>query len=1609
MNKSAKRWVAAHWILISVLMLIPAGSVEGALDCNGCHGSLSPADYRPVDAAYRNISSGALRGNHRTHLDASAGPASCAQCHPGSASYTSSHRNGSIRISSTINNSSLSTAFRNHTSSPQSAIPVPGSCTNINCHFEAETPAWGSTPLAAPAGCSSCHGAPPADGNHPSASGPGKKHGDSLGIGTGSCASCHVDHAAEANPFAHATSAGKRPLALPFTKAPNNGGTYSGNVSYPAFMPSQSPPRNGTCTNLYCHDNPSGGVPLTEARWGDSGTMKCYSCHRGSSSDTTQANCTEVGGTWDAEKLLCSPFLDMSSSGHHRLVGAQWIRKYPCYYCHADTTDTTGGISDPSKHVNGAKDVKMAAKWNIVGRPEATYDTTTKVCDNVYCHSDGTTDPEDVRPCAWDEPKAECNSCHGHPTGSCSNVGCHDGRIDEDGKLWPLKTGWPVGNEWMGSMPMFPSEGAGTARANSHGRHAQTNFTCDQCHAGTVVNGSCTSCHADGIPEGGMGEVAHINAAYHVNKSKDVVFKDGGSYNVVSKVCSNTACHTSGADPVWGASVNSSVTCLSCHGTSSDDQDDYNAFNGTQARISLTEWTSRGHGRYSTAGRYPISQNPAANFPGNPCWYCHDNNVLHQDANNPYRLRMHYQYERRFEKECVYCHMERTDAECIACHVGQADSLAPQASAAGVVFKMPDGSLETRFPTHTATTTCISAGCHDSDEGTFPDGSHKGHDVDAGIWTAEQKADVKNQYMMMGVCLQCHDDDSGGQCTSCHLPPVDNPNKYALGFDPGTGYIKPKQARASAGHFGYKHYRAFLNTGGWTKDVDGNYLGVWKGGKFCWDCHDPHGDSNIYMVQKKIATTTDGKYGEPRTSAYVSFIDTQSGSNYARKAAPFDGICNVCHSPDSKHFTSTSGDGHNLSRRCTECHEHRFADSHADGMSCNSCHVSSKPIPKHTAFGLPRDCTKCHLGTVGKRMDVIGQMKSNSHHVQRTSGEIKNTDCYECHWESTPEGLIDITYHTGYNYKTYSSVKNDVVDLVVWGRNVRPVVYREYSTADGRATAAKFLAINMNTPQERAEVSKVSTHCISCHSDQNNDSVPFNDCKTPRQYAWDGQSVAARYSQTGTTAWGKVNSTTYANANKKDKVAKAFSAHGNAAANKGGFDAATGLDGTIPDRGGSVNVQCFDCHNSHGSKVVGVTSSYVTYNGTFNGANLKETKQNIGGYLYDYKASSNASGVNPYAAGAGQCFDCHNSAAIGTVVPTGKTPWGYNSTFGVNSPVMGYRDTSRFGAGTKAFITKNNATGWLDAKKTIVGGHMKASVPTGTLSALAKTEGTASDGSATTLVDAGKAWTANQWRNLYVLMTSGANSGQLSKITANDATSVTVEGFAAPVVAGDGYRVVPYSAQVNGLCTPCHDPHGVSPVLGSKQAYAVPLLKGTWMTSPYKEDLPEKTKTGQMLAQSSLPWRTDRNTFNNAKISEDDSTFAGLCINCHAKATLTDGTNKNTAFKTVDRIHESVKGWGNNAEHAFTCSKCHQPHNSGLPRLMQTDCLAFKHRGFQATGGRVDVNYGGYTRPWRYGRAPWGYNNMPAQYSTAICHGAPTGNGSAGWPNNQIWNNVTSW
>ena len=415
-------------------------------------------------------------------------------------------------------------------------------------------------------------------------------------------------------------------------------------------------------------------------------------------------------------------------------------------------------------------------------------------------------------------------------------------------------------------------------------------------------------------------------------------------------------------------------------------------------------------------------------------------------------------------------------------------------------------------------------------------------------------------------------------------------------------------------------------------------------------------------------------------------------------------------------------------------------------------------------------------------------------------------------------------------------------------------------------------------------------------------------------------------------------------------ITKAYSAHGNAVGNGGGFDASTGVDGAIPNTragvGADKNIACFDCHNSHGSSASGTTTSYSS--ATTNGGILKDTIATKGGYLVTYTPASGGSSAthNGYNPGAGLCFDCHLNADSGT-----SLPWGYQSTYGATQAIMSYWDTAYFGAGS-------------------FGSQQRYPY---------------------------KAATGNM----------GGHFGRSSDLSSPPDSS----------------------HQINGLCTPCHDPHGVSPSLGANAQYAVPLLKGTFLTSPYKEDAAPADNVSRTYQNGASVYHIDQNTFGSDisntppnNIIESDTVFAGLCLNCHSKGSLTDGTTH--TWKDKNRVHESVKGWKTaNAtiQHNYVCSKCHTPHNSRLPRLMATNCLNSGHKGrsynaspvVSGSDSGVDlyINQGGPNQdyPGDRGGSGSGSGHIPGSYGGHVvaCH--ETDNNHNNSDTDQSWNVKTPW
>jgi hypothetical protein len=163
------------------------------------------------------------------------------------------------------------------------------------------------------------------------------------------------------------------------------------------------------------------------------------------------------------------------------------------------------------------------------------------------------------------------------------------------------------------------------------------------------------------------------------------------------------------------------------------------------------------------------------------------------------------------------------------------------------------------------------------------------------------------------------------------------------------------------------------------------------------------------------------------------------------------------------------------------------------------------------------------------------------------------------------------------------------------------------------------------------------------------------------------------------------------------------------------------------------------------------------------------------------------------------------------------------------------------------------------------------------------------------------------------------------------------------------------------------------------------------MTSPNREDAANPGQGGGAQAFVDIRGVTD-----------DVDKFGGLCIRCHSKGNLTNGTNH--AWKSRDRIHESVKGWKTNpspVQHSFTCSKCHAPHTSGLKRLMITNCMNTSHQGRQTSVTPVleDHNCDTY---WNDGsQTGCSEGSFPTGAYRQNCHPGT-------WPDNS-WNGVTPW
>ena len=479
--------------------------------CYDCHGTATtdpgnpPNDFRPLDTAFRNITTGSFKGNHRTHMAQTTDKGVCEKCHTGSGSYTTGHMNDRTDMSANLNTSPVAATY-SKAASPiyfnwTSNQSIMGTCANVNCHFQATTPAWGTSSFTytdnATNDCDQCHGAPPSGGGTGTA-GSHAKH-DPYFKGAAQCKKCHSDHVAEAARFAHATSAGNAGRVISVRlhdPADVAGGSYSGAGTN--FLPSQSGAQSfGNCSSTYCHSDGKGNY--STPTWGTASSGACGTCH---------------GARNDAPPSPATP--------HQTHVGTAKGYLIACAKCHnrtvKNTADSTtyANISSYNFHVNKAKNVYFSAL-----NPSGAWDEAN--CGTTYCHSNagpylGTNTPVTQ---AW--------------SGTLDCAGCHN------------KAGDTIAGAKAWSAPH-------TKHINTYSTNA--NMTCNACHAQTASGNATVSNKANHVD--GAKTVAWNNFANSA----------APAYNLGTHQCQNVYCHGNGttATPTVTVTWSGTLNCNGCHG-----------------------------------------------------------------------------------------------------------------------------------------------------------------------------------------------------------------------------------------------------------------------------------------------------------------------------------------------------------------------------------------------------------------------------------------------------------------------------------------------------------------------------------------------------------------------------------------------------------------------------------------------------------------------------------------------------------------------------------------------------------------------------------------------------------------------------------------------------------------------------------------------------------------------------------------------------------------------------------------------------------------------------------------------------------------------------------
>ncbi|MEW6487608.1 MAG: CxxxxCH/CxxCH domain-containing protein [Thermodesulfobacteriota bacterium] len=528
-------------------------------------------------------------GAHLAHATSDNDYTDCDACHGDPTRTVSGDYTVGLFGPSGLHNNGVADVYFRYDGDPATAAWNGTTCSNIDCHYNNETPNWtGGTTT-----CSSCHALPPTGAG--ARAHPGHYTGKGWATGsTANCTACHPD-----NTSGHSNVADNSVIV--------NAALGPAGVA-PAITCASAP-------GLGCHND------HTTPAWNTTG-IACTACHT-------------PGGTAAADP----------ATGLHHITAAgpqphgDTLPGGGCTACHDASKPAThaDGVFDPD---NSANTDRFLARTNMTFTDGAANTSTCSGTGLVGCHTDGgawarlwSTEADSA---ATAPRSARCNVCHGQWASIAGSAGWREGTTHyKAGGTNAATNARGAGHEPSGSADCngchvygaagngrhnvptgSPAEHRITANTNSSGyARSDGNAGCSFCHGGATdaaynfpvsvfanqpVSGdpvpapACTDCH-------GLGGSADFvtSASSHTRVTRGAAFGD----------C--TDCHSGHANGSPGANEVEISTRSTVLGTVVPTMNREYASHGSRFRLGGSATKSGG---WSTGGATEAEI----------CWGCHD-------------------------------------------------------------------------------------------------------------------------------------------------------------------------------------------------------------------------------------------------------------------------------------------------------------------------------------------------------------------------------------------------------------------------------------------------------------------------------------------------------------------------------------------------------------------------------------------------------------------------------------------------------------------------------------------------------------------------------------------------------------------------------------------------------------------------------------------------------------------------------------------------------------------------------------------------------------------------------------------------------------------------